>query len=96
MIDLESGCLEEIRAIVRKHAPGREVRAFGSRVEGTAEKYSDLDLAIMGDEPIGEDAMERLRDAFSESDLPILVDVCQWSGLPAFLRERIRNNSEVV
>ena len=41
-----------INKYLQKYVPNREVWAFGSRVTGKARKYSDLDLAIIGDEPI--------------------------------------------
>ena len=33
--------------ILHKNVPEYEVWAFGSRVKGTAKRYSDLDLAII-------------------------------------------------
>lgn len=34
-----------------------------------------LDLALVSETPVDRDRIERLKDAFSESDLPIIVDV---------------------
>ena len=45
--------LEIILQLLCRHVPGREVRAFGSRVGGVPKTFSDLDLVIMGG--IGED-----------------------------------------
>ena len=52
--------------------------AFGSRVTGGARQYSDLDLAVIGDEPLGLIPLGLLREAVEESDLPIRVDVIDW------------------
>jgi len=52
VLDLSADHLETVRRILACHVPGREVRAFGSRVTGRAWRYSDLDLLIMGSEPI--------------------------------------------
>lgn len=72
----------EERAIVLRIlndiVPDREVRVFGSRVTGKAKPFSDLDLAIMGDEPLPLETRARLEEAFSESDLPWKVDVLDW------------------
>nr|WP_279184545.1 nucleotidyltransferase domain-containing protein [Acetobacter syzygii] len=65
--------------ILNEIVPDSEVRAFGSRVTGKAKPFSDLDLAIMGDEPLSLETRARLEEAFSESDLPWKVDVLDWS-----------------
>ena len=75
MIDLAPQHIATVRAILREYAPGCEVRAFGSRVTGGARRYSDLDLAIIGDAPLGLMPLGLLQEAFEESDLPIRVDV---------------------
>ena len=71
--------------ILNEIVPDREVRAFGSRVTGTAKPFSDLDLAIMGDEPLSLETRARLEEAFSESELPWKVDILdQFSSDQAF------------
>nr|WP_194303353.1 nucleotidyltransferase domain-containing protein [Acetobacter estunensis] len=65
--------------ILNEIVSDREVRAFGSRVTGKAKPFSDLDLAIMGDEPLPLETQARLEEAFSESDLPWKVDVLDWA-----------------
>lgn len=81
MIELAPEHLEKIRAILRTHVPGIEVRAFGSRVEGKARQYSDLDLVLMGERAVPGDVIEALKDAFSTSDLPMMVDVLDWHAV---------------
>jgi type I restriction enzyme S subunit len=66
--------------ILACHLPGREVRIFGSRANGTAKPYSDIDLVIMGNEPLPVTTMRILRDAFDDSDLPFQVDLVEWAG----------------
>lgn len=51
---------------------------FGSRTSPTSKPYADLDLAIMGDEPVGLRTLALLKDAFAESDLSFRVDILQW------------------
>lgn len=67
--------LAMVQDILREYAPGREVRAFGSRVEGGNRPFSDLDIAICGTEPLDDQDLFRLCAALEESDLPINVDV---------------------
>lgn len=52
--------------------------AFGSRTSPESKSYSDLDLVIMGDEPVGLGTLALIRNAFAESDLPFRVDIIQW------------------
>jgi predicted nucleotidyltransferase len=96
MIELDPAYLEEIGRILDRHVAGCEVRVFGSRVTGVAHRYSDLDLAILCPEPLAPEIMEALKDAFSESDLPILVDVADWHDLPEGMRNRIEQEHEVI
>lgn len=65
--------------ILSEIVPDRDVRAFGSRVTGKAKPFSDLDLAIMGDEPLPLETRILLEEAFSESYLPWKVDVMDWA-----------------
>jgi type I restriction enzyme S subunit len=80
-IDLRPGEWEIIREILRRHVPDREVWAFGSRANQTAKKFSDLDLAILGDQPLTLSTLAELADDFSESDLPFKVDILDEHGL---------------
>ena len=52
MIDIEEQYLDEIRRILAEHVPDCEVRAFGSRIEGTSREFSDLDLVLVGSEKL--------------------------------------------
>ena len=51
------------------------VWAFGPRATWNARKFSDLDLAIIGEQPTGLDLSSRLAEAFAESNLPYKVDL---------------------
>ncbi|GBR54612.1 DNA polymerase beta subunit [Acetobacter pomorum] len=81
--------------ILNEIVPDREVRAFGSRVTGKAKSFSDLDLAIMGDEPLALETRARLEESFSDSDLPWKVDVLDWAQVDADFK-RIISNSWIV
>ncbi|MFE8872232.1 nucleotidyltransferase family protein [Acetobacter persici] len=81
--------------ILNEIVPDREVRAFGSRVTGKAKPFSDLDLAIMGDEPLALETRARLEESFSDSDLPWKVDVLDWAQVDADFK-RIISNSWIV
>ena len=95
-IDLRPDHWAIVRDILRRHAPGRKVLAFGSRANWTAKPYSDLDLAIRGEEPLSLDALSALREAFTESDLPFRVDLLVWDDLPESFRRRIEADHVVL
>jgi type I restriction enzyme S subunit len=85
-----------IRNILRAHVPDSAVWAFGSRATGRAKPYSDLDLAISGDKPLGIDLTAQLTEAFAESDLPYKVDIVDWSTASERFRKAIERDRVIV
>jgi predicted nucleotidyltransferase len=81
MIDISQDQLQTIKAILKRHVPDYEVRAFGSRFTWTAKDYSDLDLAIVGPEKLPFKELSALKTAFEESDLSFRVDVLDWRAI---------------
>lgn len=73
--------------ILRAEIPDRAVWAFGSRATGQARRASDLDLAILGDPPLSLSQLGALREAFSDSNLPMRVDLVDLTELSASLRD---------
>ena len=96
MIKLEEKYLEEIKRILSAQVPECAVWAYGSRVNGSAQEYSDIDLVVMGDGPIGWRKIEALKNAFSESNLPFMVDVLDWHAMSPEFRQVIEKQYEVV
>ena len=96
MIDLPERQLQEVREILRRWLPNRRVAAFGSRVTGGARPGSDLDLVVLGNEPLPLRTLFRLKDAFEESDLPILVDVVDQGRMDPDFFERLRGRMVIV
>ena len=76
--------------------PECEVRAFGSRATWTAKDYSDLDLAVVGEGPLDWRTLDRLKEAFEESDLPMRVDVLDWHAISDSFREVIERDYVVM
>lgn len=89
MLDLSPEQLRIVRTILAAHVGQRQVRVFGSRVTGHAKPYSDLDLVIMGKDPLPDPIRAELMADFEESALPFRVDVLEWRDAPASLREVI-------
>lgn len=88
-LDLRPDHWDIVRAILYEHVPDRKVFAFGSRTTWTAKEYSDLDLVILGDQPLPLKITSALNEGFSESDLPFKVDVVEWIRIDEEFREVI-------
>lgn len=95
-IDLRDGHLHIVMSILSDVIPGVEVRAFGSRVLGTAKRSSDLDLVVVGASRLDWKTMARLKAAFEESDLPFRVDLLDWYAIPEHFRATIAQRYEVI
>jgi predicted nucleotidyltransferase len=84
-IDLKPQDWNEVCRILQIHAPDYPVWAFGSRVKRKAKAYSDLDLAIITQQPLSLSEMAIIKEAFDDSNLPIRVDIVDWAATsPAF------------
>jgi predicted nucleotidyltransferase len=79
-----------LRAVLRQHLPaGARALVFGSRAQGGARRYSDLDLALEWDRPLGLNVMAAIGEALSESDLPYRVDLVDLALVNAAFRRRV-------
>jgi predicted nucleotidyltransferase len=96
MIDIEEKYLAEIQRILNEQAPKCEVRVFGSRIEGNADKYSDLDLVLVGNEKLDWQKIESLKDAFAASGLPMTVDVIDWHTTSDEFKAVIEKSYEII
>ena len=95
-IDVHPHDLEMVMGILARHIPDREVRVMGSRLTGRAKPFSDLDLVIMGDEPLSLCARGGLRDAFDDSSLPFAVDLAEWATASEAFRRVIAGQTRVL
>jgi len=95
-IDIPPDDWKIVRDILSKHVAQYEVWAFGSRARRTAKPYSDLDLAVITDQPLPLPVTASLANDFSESDLPWKVDVLDWSSASESFRQIIERDKVVV
>lgn len=85
-----------MRAILKLRVPQHPVWAFGSRAKWAAKPYSDLDLAILTDQPLDWSISAALADDFSESDLPFKVDIVDWATTSETFRKIIEADKVVL
>ena len=95
-VDLSPAHLSIVERILAEHVPDCEVRAFGSRATWTAKDSSDLDLAIVGEDPLDLRTLGRLKEAFEESRLPMRVDVLDWHAVTDSFRATIESDCLLV
>lgn len=95
-IDVRPDLWEIVHNILQKHIPEYEVWAFGSRAKWKAKSYSDLDLAIITNQPLPLSVQAALADDFTESDLPWKVDIIDWSTTSASFRKIIESDKIVI
>jgi predicted nucleotidyltransferase len=97
-LDLRAQWLETVQQLIAEHLPEAEVLAYGSRVNGSSHDGSDLDLVARNPGDLNESlpGVAALRLAFSESNLPILVDVVDWARIPESFRQEIQRGEVVA
>ncbi len=97
MIDISQHHLDIVIGILHQFVSDCEVRVFGSRFAHTAKKYSDLDIAIVGDAKLSSTLISEIQEAFQDSDIPFRVDVLDWNALSEEFKKVIVNDGfEVV
>jgi predicted nucleotidyltransferase len=96
MIDIDKDDLAEVRRILNEHVRDCEVRVFGSRIEGKARRFSDLDLALVGNGKLDWRRIESLKDVFAASNLSITVDIVDWHAITDEFRAIIEKHYEII
>ena len=96
MIDVSPNHIETVLGILARHVPECEARIFGSRFSGTAKRYSDLDIALVGREKLDWRVMAAIKEEFQESELPFRVDILDWNNTSAEFRKVIEESGYKV
>ena len=83
--------------LLQQHVPDVEVWAYGSRVGGDAHEASDLDMVLRSPtlDRLGHE-LHDLREAFQESNLPILVQTHDWADLRESFHREIERDHVVL
>ncbi len=96
-LDIRDDHLVIVRDVLRRCLPtGARAFVFGSRAHGTARRYSDLDLALEWERPLGLDLIGEIAEALSESDLPYKVDIVDLATVDPAFRARIAEECIVL
>ncbi|MDR1233193.1 MAG: nucleotidyltransferase domain-containing protein [Puniceicoccales bacterium] len=94
MINIEPKHFSGIVSILEEFLPKDvSVFIFGSRINGTAKKFSDVDLCLKSDDAISNEIISHLEEAFSLSDLPYGIDIVVYSKCTDAFRAIIDANN---
>ena len=87
-----------IEALLKRHLPGVEVWAYGSRVNGRSHDGSDLDLVLRGPDLARIDTSRLIdfTEALRDSTIPFLVEARDWAGLPERFHREIERDHVVL
>ncbi len=98
MIVLSDADRKLVEGIIKTHANDQHyhVYVFGSRATGRAQKYSDVDIALMGEAPIPPKVISTLAEAFEESSIPYFVDIVDCAKASDKLLDQILNEGELL
>lgn len=92
-IQLEPQYLQIVKVILKQIIPTRPVVVFGSRTTNVFKTHSDLDLCVMGDQALSLTQYAQLKEAFSESDLPMRVDIIDWATITPEFQKIVQKHS---
>ena len=93
-LDLKPEYRMLVEKILAAHLPGKTVWVYGSRIKGKSHEGSDLDLLIKSF--VTPDELGNVRQALSDSNLPILVDIVDWDSIPDSFKKEIEKEHLIL
>ncbi len=93
MIALKTNELEIVQKIIEQQIPHQDIYVFGSRATKNYKPHSDLDLCVRSEHPLSLQQLSELHEAFSNSDLPMRVDIVDWATASQEFRAIIQKNA---
>ena len=77
-----------VKETVSKYLPkGYQVFIFGSRAEGRARRWSDIDVGILGEKRVPLSVLGLMNEELENSSIPLKVDVVDFSRVSKDFRE---------
>ena len=89
---------KDIAQICQRHlTSGHQVFFFGSRVQGTQSDRSDIDVGIMGKQPLSARAKLAIEDELDELPMLYKIDVVDFATVsPNFSKEARRHTENII
>ncbi len=82
-----------VLSILKRFVPHLTVLVIGSRIHENAKETSDIDLVLMNEKPLTIDVLSSLHNAFSDSTLPMKVDIVEWATTAESFRKIIQEKN---
>ncbi len=90
MIDLDEKYINFLKQIISSYLDDYKLYMFGSRVNGNARKYSDIDIAIKSNK-LTSSIKSQIELDFENSTLPYEVDVVDLNTISDDFKNLIKN-----
>lgn len=74
-LDLDEKYVDFIKNVIESVLDDADIYIFGSRTQGTAQKYSDVDIAVDNKSCINIEDILKLKAIFRNSTFPYKVDI---------------------
>ena len=81
---------------IQKILPRSKIIAFGSRMNGKAKQYSDLDIAVDTGSPIALKDLSHIKSEFANSSLLYKVDVVDFARVSTEFQKIITDSGVVI
>lgn len=91
-LDLETKYINFIKNTILSVLSNVEIFIFGSRTQGKALEYSDIDIALRCDSEIDINKILQLKSKFSNSTFPYKVDIVDLNSVDEKFLEIIKND----
>ncbi len=95
-MDIKDEQLQWILQTLQKELSKPTIIAFGSRVAGTAQPYSDFDIAVDTGEKIPLLSFSTLEEQFANSDIPFKIDLVDWHRVTPEFQQHIKNTGKII
>ena len=89
MTDIEKGILDKFKALLSKRVSINKMILFGSRARGDADQHSDMDIAVILNEPVEEKDIDYVSDCAWEAGfeygivvVPVVFTREEWENSP--------------
>ena len=87
-IDINPRDKKILFSLLTQYLPQTTIKAYGSRVTGNSQPWSDLDLVVIS-KAQKQYQISLLKEALEESNLSFRVDLLEWDSLPENFKANI-------
>jgi predicted nucleotidyltransferase len=90
-IDITEEQERTIKALFSRYLPNTKVWVYGSRIDGSSNENSDLDVVVFSnDEQMV--CLAELREELERNFLPFRIDLFIWEHIPESFKDSILSN----